>query len=68
MVLSGLLSKDDVSKDYLMGALDMLRRIIRIPLDNAKTDEAKETMSVMVARDIGVVETTILREKMEREE
>ena len=66
LILSGLLSKDDISKDYIRGAIDMLRMIILIPLNNAKTDEAKETMKVLVARDIGIVETTVLRNQMER--
>jgi hypothetical protein len=67
IILSGLLSREDTSKDYIRGAIDMLRMIILIPLNNAKTDEAKETMKVMVARDIGIVETTVLRNQLERE-
>lgn len=66
LILSGLLSRNEVNKDYLMGAIDMLRMIILIPLNNAKTDEAKETMKALVARDIGIVETTVLRNQMER--
>jgi hypothetical protein len=62
---AGLLSKtlwsDDLNKDYLKGALDMLRFIIRIPLDYAVTEEATENMKALVARDLGVVEAMILK-------
>jgi hypothetical protein len=67
MILSGILSNNDISKDYLRGALDMLRMIVKIPLECARDEETKETIKAMVARDIGIVEATILRNQMERE-
>ena len=66
-IVSGLLSKEDVSKDYLKGALDMLRLITCLPFDYAKTEEAKENMKALIARDIGIVEMTVLKDQMERE-
>jgi hypothetical protein len=59
--LANTLWADEVNKDYLKGALDMLRFIIRIPMDYAVTEEAQENMKTLVARDLGIVEGMILK-------
>lgn len=64
-IVSGLLTRE-VSPEYLKGALDMLRMITCLPLDHAKTEEAKETMKALIARDLGIVEMGVLRGQMER--
>lgn len=53
--------KEDKDPDFIKGALFMMKQILKIPLDFAKTKEAKNNAGIMVERDFKEFETNYLR-------
>jgi len=59
---------DKISPDQCAGAMKMLRAIINMPTDNAKTKEAKEQAEMLRAKMLAQFEATLIRKCIVEEE
>ena len=56
--------KTNADPQYIRGAVEMLRRIVRIPEDMAKTDEAKQAAAALIQTAMHKVDMSILRKML----
>lgn len=57
--------RDSVNPEYIKGSLDLLKRILYIPKQIAKTKEAIEMADIAVERDLKEFEIKFLRRFIE---
>jgi len=66
-IIKGILH-NDVKPDYLKGAMDMLRAIVRLPETKAGSDEEKEIAKTLRIQATKAIEMKILREALNVDE
>ena len=59
------LLKGSQSPDYVRGAMEMLRKIIHLPLDMAKTQEQKDVARILIDRILSLYEAKTVRKYLE---
>jgi len=52
---------DKVSPEYCAGAMKMLKAVINLPLEGAKTKEAKEQAEMLRAKMLAQFEATLIK-------
>ena len=62
------LFKDSIDPVYVKGALDMLRRIITIPVKFAGSKEAEEMASIMIKKDFNEFKARFIRSFLDIED
>jgi hypothetical protein len=55
---------DNADPSYLKGAIDMLRMMLQIPTEMAKTDEAKAAAAALIQTAMHKVDMDLLRKMM----
>lgn len=63
--ITGLL-KDQHSRDYTRGALDLFNRLIMIPVNMAKTPEEKDMLRVLSGKELEAFKVDLIRKVMFR--
>jgi len=52
---------DSMKPEYIKGAIDLLKKILYLPKEMAKTEEVKEMADMIVERDLKAFEIKFLR-------